>query len=78
MGMLHFWQQNSEKYPSYIICIDFLEFVTTKLKLNLTYVRLFIRFVSTKNKNLYSLYNVLKHLKKIFLKQIKKDKKQIF
>ena len=44
-----------------MICFDFLEFVAVKFILNLTFVQLFIWFVSSKNKNLYSLYNVSKH-----------------
>ena len=33
--------------------IDFLEFVAVKFKLYLKFVRLFLPFVSAKNKNLY-------------------------
>ena len=38
----------------------FWEFGAARFKLNLTFVQLFNQFVSTKNKNLYSSYNVLK------------------
>ena len=43
---------SGKKHFSYIIPIDFLEFVAAKSKLNLTFVLLFIWFVSTKNDNL--------------------------
>ena len=41
--------------------IDFLEFIVSKFRLNLTFILLFISFVMTKNKNLNNLYNVSKH-----------------
>ena len=43
-----------------MIHIDFFEFIATKFKLNLRFVHLFIQSLSSKNKNLCSLNNVLK------------------
>ena len=38
------------------------KFLPAEFNRNLTFARLFIMFVSTKNYNLYSLQNVLKHI----------------
>ena len=51
MHISNFWLQKSEKIP-WIIYTDVLEFITAKSILILTFVQLFIQFVSTKNKNL--------------------------
>ena len=53
---MKFWKKN---HFLYIICIDILEFVAVEFILNLTFVQ-FLVFVSIKDNNLYSLYNVFK------------------
>ena len=58
---LTFGSEILEKHLSSIIRIDFLKLLAAEFILNLTFVQLLIRFVSTKNKNLYSLYNISKH-----------------
>ena len=47
-----------EKKFSWVIHIDFLEFVAAKFNLNLAFVWVFDSFVQTINKNLYSLHYV--------------------
>ena len=46
-----------------------LKIVSAKFIINSTFVHLFIRFVFTKNKNLYSLYNASKHKIAQYLEQ---------
>ena len=47
-----------------ILCIirtEFFKFVAVKFIQNVIFIQLFIGFISTKNKNLYSLYYILKY-----------------